>query len=1115
MKKIILLFSFILLLTPDLFAKTINNTKEQHKIQIETNTVDGIMVSGEIDQDTTWTDTVIIIGDITVNNGITLTINAGSTVLFEGHYMIAVQGRLLALGTENDSILFTVMDTTHFTNMSTGAGGWYGIRFDETPATNDSSIIFHCTLQYGKAVGDTYEDGGAIYIKDFKKVLISNCTITNNRSVKDGGGIYFDHIGPGSVIKNSVICNNFAEYGGGIACDWGTDPKIINSTITNNLVSNKGGGLWCDWSSSPKIINCVISNNEDAGVYIKEGDPLIVNSTITNNNYTGIYYYEEYYPLPEDNQRENKLNKNNVKTVDNIMRGFNIINTILWGNSIHEVCIVSDYYGAPNFYYCDIQGGFNGIAGYNYVDVYENNIDVDPLFISPSGGAGIGFDGLNADWSLQSSSFCINHGNPDTTGLYLPSVDLAGNPRIYNGIWDIVDIGAYEYQGEPDPIPDIVIDPSTLSFGLCEVDSTSLVNSFTISNIGHSTLEIDSINSPPNFEIKREGDSEFSPMIASFIIEAYHDTLIDVVFKPTLPQNYSGNIVINCNDPDEDTVFVNVSGTGTNSLVVSGVIDHDTIWDADTVKVVGSVNIIDGVTLTINPGAIVEFQGKYNIDVQGRILAIGTESDTISFIAKYPSNGWGGIKFDETSITNDSSKFVYCKLKYSRYNGWPGGGLFKIIEYSKIIISNCLINNNSSEGRGGAIYCDHSSPIISNCSINNNNNISVFKESGGAIYLRYSSPAISNCLINNNSSSYHGGAIRCSRSSPIISHCSINNNTCGGMGGAIAITTHSSPIIKNSIIESNFADSYWGGYDEYPGFGGGIGCFDSDLIIYNSKIADNTTDFWIVSPSGGGGIYFQGSSIYTLYLKIINSSIINNSAINGASIYCYNSAFVNIVNSISWNNSTEEIYFSQIQDSSTISISYSNIQGGEDGIVTNNNGTVYWLEGNIDEDPLFEDGYHLGYGSPCIDTGIPDTTGLHLPPWDLDGNVRIWDGNGDSLAIVDMGCYEFGAPFYGVDDPPQNQIGFQLYQNYPNPFSNSTNISFNIPKFSEDLQLKIYNIKGQLVRKIFHSNAIHFSGEVVWDGKDDHGRILSNGIYLYQLTGKNYTSKIIKMILLR
>ena len=62
----------------------------------------------------------------------------------------------------------------------------------------------------------------------------------------------------------------------------------------------------------------------------------------------------------------------------------------------------------------------------------------------------------------------------------------------------------------------------------------------------------------------------------------------------------------------------------------------------------------------------------------------------------------------------------------------------------------------------------------------------------------------------------------------------------------------------------------------------------------------------------------------------------------------------------------------------SIIISYSDIQGGEAGIVTNNNGTVNWLAGNIDTDPLFVDAgnnnYYLLYTSPCIDAGDPAST---------------------------------------------------------------------------------------------------------------------------------------------
>jgi hypothetical protein len=74
-------------------------------------------------------------------------------------------------------------------------------------------------------------------------------------------------------------------------------------------------------------------------------------------------------------------------------------------------------------------------------------MSLDPLFVSPTAGAGAGYDGLLANWQEQSPSPCINAG--DTTGIsqYLPPFDLGGNPRISN---DLIDMGAYEYCG-PQP----------------------------------------------------------------------------------------------------------------------------------------------------------------------------------------------------------------------------------------------------------------------------------------------------------------------------------------------------------------------------------------------------------------------------------------------------------------------------------------------------------------------------------------------------------------------------------------------------------------------------------------------------------------------------------------
>ena len=67
-------------------------------------------------------------------------------------------------------------------------------------------------------------------------------------------------------------------------------------------------------------------------------------------------------------------------------------------------------------------------------------------------------------------------------------------------------------------------------------------------------------------------------------------------------------------------------------------------------------------------------------------------------------------------------------------------------------------------------------------------------------------------------------------------------------------------------------------------------------------------------------------------------------------------------------------------------------EGGEDGIVTNGNGEVYWEDGNIDVNPLFVDNtdFHLQDSSPCIGVGIDsvliDTVWYYTPTTDIEGN---------------------------------------------------------------------------------------------------------------------------------
>jgi hypothetical protein len=102
----------------------------------------------------------------------------------------------------------------------------------------------------------------------------------------------------------------------------------------------------------------------------------------------------------------------------------------------------------------------------------------------------------------------------------------------------------------------------------------------------------------------------------------------------------------------------------------------------------------------------------------------------------------------------------------------------------------------------------------------------------------------------------------------------------------------------------------------------------------------------------------------------------------------------------------------------------------------------------------------------------------------------------------------------GVEEEKPFPISqFRLFQNRPNPFMGSTNISFNLP-ISDFISLKVYDISGRLVRVIEEGKKKAGFYAIKWDGKDEKGKTLSSGIYFYRLVaGNNIRTR--KMILLK
>jgi len=86
-----------------------------------------------------------------------------------------------------------------------------------------------------------------------------------------------------------------------------------------------------------------------------------------------------------------------------------------------------------------------------------------------------------------------------------------------------------------------------------------------------------------------------------------------------------------------------------------------------------------------------------------------------------------------------------------------------------------------------------------------------------------------------------------------------------------------------------------------------------------------------------------------------------------------------------------------------------------------------------------------------------------------------------------------------------------LAQNYPNPFNPTTTISFELPK-AQTVELRIFNLNGQIVRTLVNGSFTAGVHQVVWDGRDQQGGQVTSGIYYYLMRAGDQT--IMKKLLL-
>ena len=89
------------------------------------------------------------------------------------------------------------------------------------------------------------------------------------------------------------------------------------------------------------------------------------------------------------------------------------------------------------------------------------------------------------------------------------------------------------------------------------------------------------------------------------------------------------------------------------------------------------------------------------------------------------------------------------------------------------------------------------------------------------------------------------------------------------------------------------------------------------------------------------------------------------------------------------------------------------------------------------------------------------------------------------------------------DSTGHNQAGFsipdfKLSQNYPNPFNRGTIIQYNLRE-TQNVELVIYNILGQIVRNLINETQPKGRHQIVWDGADNNSLPVQSGVYFYRI----------------
>ena len=816
------------------------------------------------------------------------------------------------------------------------------------------------------SINDLTISGGSIRSRT-NQLTIDRSKITGSSVPRDSGGIC---VYEGSLtINNSTISDNSAGGDGGGISVYQSALTVNNSMISGNSAVQNGGGIYVD-SGSLTISNSTISNNSagssGGGIYCGDACTLtLTDSTISDNSawYSG----------------------GGIRGAGTLI----ITNSTISGNAAYDDRsrgggIYLDSGGAMTISNSTISG--NAAAYWGGGILSRGDTTVISSTICNNGAHAVG--GVSYYYSgtregtvtVKNTIIAGNNGydipiGEEVISLGYNLIGVTNNSGFADGV------NGDQVGTRPNPI-DPLLGPLQDNGGLTRTHAPLP---------GSPAIDAGDNAGAPSSDQRGmarilDGDADGTATIdvgafeGGFLVNAFYDApdanLADGIAADAAGTTTLRAAVMQANHlPGTQTIIL---GAGVHRLSVPGT-DEDA-------AVTGDLDITDDLVL-IGAGVGQTMLDAADLD---RVLHVLGSDVTVSVAGVSISNGrevlGGGIYADlATLMLSDSRLDNNAALE-------SGGGLYN--HSAMVSLHNTEVWSNSAAS-GAGLYSASGTLAIHDSEISNNS-----AANGAGIYGNSAIITIDNSRLSDNQASAEGGAVYSNSTTLTISNSTLADNVADGDGGGISAHSSSTAVV-GSVLSDNWAQD-----------GGAIYSDAATMIITQSTLSDNVA-------SGDGGALCSASGTVT----ISSCTISDNVAASTGGGLCAVSDAPAVKNTIVAGNTTSGL--PRDVDGWFLSQGHNLIgaAGAGSGFTNGSNGDqVGTMSNPLDAllGPLQDNGgptrtQALLPGSPAIDGG----DSVQVASTDQRGLARIFDGDGDGTATIDIGAFEgsfFVNAFYDAPD---------------------------------------------------------------------------------------------------